>query len=134
MVEVLIVMGIFIILTAMSVFFDMSFYRGTSFNSDYDMFVGVLQRTRSRAINNINESRHGLRIGTEKYILFRVDPSGTEYVNEEISRNPSTDFNGFSEVIFYRLSGSSNFSGNIILTDGAKTATVSINDEGQIDW
>ena len=134
MIEVIVVMAIFSALVGMSAFFDLTFYRGSSFNSDYDVFIAVLQRSRARAVNNINGSKHGLYIDSDKYILFQGDDYATATAAEEISRNPDISYTGAVEVVFNQLSGDSSFGGKIVLSDGFKTATVSFNNEGQIDW
>lgn len=134
LVEILIVMAIFAALATMSSFLDLTFYRGNSFSADYDMFVAVTQRVRARAINNINESKHGVYIDADKYILFEGASYATATVTEEITRNSNVSLSGVSEVVFSQLSGDSNFNGDIVLSDGFRTSTISINNEGQISW
>lgn len=134
LVEVAVVMAIFGFLVAMGLFFDFSLYRGSSFHSDVDIFASVLQRARSRAINNINESRHGVFIDSDKYVLFQGSSYGLEPgFDQPISRNGGLVFGGPSEIIFDQLSGDSNFEGDIIISGNGKTATVTMNNEGLIN-
>lgn len=134
LVEIIVVMAIFSALAVMAAFFDSTFYRGNSFGTDYDVFVAVVQRVRAKAINNINESKHGVYIDSDKYVLFEGDDYGSAVATEEISRNENIAIAGASEIVFSQLSGDSNFSGSVILSDGFRTATMLINDEGQINW
>lgn len=135
MIEVLVVIAIFSALFAMSAFFYITFYRSSNFNVDVDAFVTVLQRARGKAMSNTNQFEQGVYIDSARYVLFQGNAYGVNpSLNQDISRNSVLTFNGApgSGIIFSRLSGDSNFEGNIIITDGFKTATVSINYEGQI--
>ncbi|MDP3697535.1 MAG: prepilin-type N-terminal cleavage/methylation domain-containing protein [Candidatus Taylorbacteria bacterium] len=136
LIEVLIVIAIFSALAGMSAFFNITFYKGSSFNVDVDAFTTVLQRARGKAVSNINQLNQGVYIDTAKYVLFQGNSfmARNPVFDQNITRNPNLAFSGASEVVFSRLSGDSNFSGNIIVTNGIKTATISLNYEGQIDW
>ena len=133
MIEVLVVLTIFGALMLMGLFFDLSFYRGTSFATDVDAFASVLQRARARAVNNINGSAHGVYIDTDSYILFQGSTYAGSTNHEPISKNPGLNFSGASEVVFTQLSGGSNFEGDIIISGFGKTATISLNYEGLIN-
>jgi len=119
----------------MGLFFDFTFYRGTSFGTDVDMFASVLQRARARAVNNINESAHGVYIDSNRYIIFQGDSYALRdtSLDQQISRNPGLNFSGASEIVFRQLSGDSNFEGDIIVSGFGKTATISLNYEGLIN-
>jgi len=134
-IEVLVVVFIFTALLAMSAFFNITFYKGSNFGIDVDTFATVLQRARGKAMSNINQLDQGVYVEATKYVLFQ----GTSYnplspLNQDITRNSNLVFTGVpaTGVIFSRLSGDSNVSENIIIKDGPKTATVSLNYEGQI--
>lgn len=134
LIEVAIVMAIFGFLVAMGLFFDFSLYRGSSFHSDVDIFASVLQRSRARAINNVNESKHGVFIDSDKYVLFQGASYGSKPAfDQPILRNPGLNFNGPSEIIFDQISGDADFEGDIIITGNGKEATITINHEGLIN-
>lgn len=140
LIEVMVVLAIFGALMLMGLFFDFTFYRGTSFNTDVDVFASVLQRARARAINNINEADHGVYVDSDEYVLFQCSNPGCSYssgrnpaFDQEISRNPGLGFGTFSEVVFTQLSGNSNFDGNIQISGYGKTASFSLNYEGLIN-
>src|SRR3989344_5574651 len=54
--------------------------------------------------------------------------------DEILTGNPSFTFSGPTEIVFTQLSGESTANGNLIITNGIKTATISFNSEGLIDW
>lgn len=135
LIEIIIVMAIFSALAAIGTFFNFSFYGSSSLQADADIFTSSLQRARSRAVNNINESRHGLYIDSSEYILFQGDSFVTRNpsLDEPVSRNPNLIFIGPTAVVFSQLSGDSSFQGDIVITSGFKTATVSLNYAGRIN-
>ena len=133
MIELVVVLAIFGAIMIMGLFFDFTFYRGSSLNADVDIFVSVLQRARAKAINNINESNHGIYIGPDDYVLFQgevyTDPLRDKSFDQNISRHSGLLFN-ISELVFSRISGNSSFEGDIIITGSNKIATISLNHEG----
>ncbi len=104
--------------------------------SERDVVLGLLRDARSRAMGNINQSDHGIYIGTNNYTAF----DGPTYD----SRNQSYDsvfpkfngvvFSGLTEVVFLSLSGQSTASGTIMMSNSTGTSTISINNEGAINW
>jgi|SRR3989344_1626533 len=134
MIEILVVLAIFGALMMMGLFFDFTFYRGTSFNTDVDIFASILQRARARAVNNINESNHGVYIDTGDYVLFQGNSYGANpSFDQRISRNPNVNFSGASEIVFSQISGNSSFEGDLIIDGFGKTTTISLNHEGLIN-
>jgi prepilin-type N-terminal cleavage/methylation domain-containing protein len=132
MLEVLVVLSIFGALIMMGLFFDFTFYRGTAFSTDVDAFASILQRARAKAINNINESNHGVYIDADNYELFEGDSYATAIDTQSISRSSEISFS-HTEFVFSQLSGDSNFEGDIIITGFGKTAVISMNNEGLIN-
>ncbi|MBI4050593.1 MAG: GspH/FimT family pseudopilin [Candidatus Doudnabacteria bacterium] len=138
LIEIIIVMGIFVIVIAFAVFISFDFYRSYAFRSERNILVSVLQHARSKAISNINQCAHGVRFESDKYVIFEAADAGcpSPAPDEEIQANPTanvtTDFG--DTVTFSRLSGNVSASGDINLTSGPQTATISINNEGRINW
>lgn len=123
LIEILVSLGIFTFLASLGLFISMDFYRSYSFRSQSSSLVSTLERARSQAMANINAAPHEVKIATSSYMLdsqaFSLD-----------GITPS----GLNDIVFTQLSGESNASGSIRLTDGVHTATISLNYEGRISW
>ncbi len=139
LIEVLVVVGIFILLASLGLFMSLDTYRGTSVRSERDMVVVLLEKARSQSMNNINQATHGFCFDNagKNYAVFE----GLNYavaVNKEftpagnITLAPDCSSGG---VIFEQLSGSLVGSPvSLVLTQNSQSRTVSINSEGLIDW
>ena len=133
--ELLIVMGIAVLLGGLGLFLSMDTYRSGNFTAGVDTIVVSLQRSRSRALNNIDESKHGVKILSGQYVIFEgatynpLDPK-----NEVINGRSNFTITGPDEVVFDQLSGKSSVDGDILINDGSKIASISLNYEGQIDY
>lgn len=133
--EVLIVLGIVAIILAFGLSIDLNYYKSTLFRSERSVFVSVLERARSRALNNFYESTHGVCYIPPHYVIFRgsdcIDGAST---NELIGASSNASFNPANfKVVFEALSARST-PVSIDLTEGGKTSTISINEEGTINW
>jgi hypothetical protein len=128
-------MGIFTFLASLGLFISMDFYRSYSFRTQSASLVSTLKRARSQAMGNINGTPHGVKIATTSYTLFQgasygVDPS----YDQTFALDGGVTRAGLGEVVFTQLTGESNASGSIQLTEGIHTATISLNYEGRISW
>lgn len=130
-VELLVVIGIFATMASLGMWLSADTYRSRSFQTDVNTVVSVLQRARSRAMNNVNETSHGVKLNAAGYTLFQTGDSSKD---EVIEGNPTFLFSGPTEILFSQLSGDSSATGLLVITSGAKTATISLNNEGQISW
>lgn len=135
LIEILIVTAIVVILFGMGLFISFDFYRSFLSNSERDLLVGVLEKARNRAMNNINQSPHGVHIASSSYILFQ----GSVYApaspsNEPITSNTAITKTGITDVVFSQLSGDPDTTGSITLQSSARTDVININDEGTIEW
>lgn len=134
-VELLVAMGIFTLLASLGLFISMDFYRSYSFRSDTASLVSAIMRARSRSLDNINGSPHGIFIASSSYTIFQ----GTSYAardgsyDETFALGGDTRTSGLTEAVFARLDGQTT-DGTLIVTDEIHTATISLNHEGRIDW
>jgi prepilin-type N-terminal cleavage/methylation domain-containing protein len=137
LVEVLVVMSIIAFVLLFGFLVDINYYRRELSASETAVLVSTLQKVRSRAMNNIEANAHGVYLNEpDAYVLFRGNfyDSGNPQ-NERIPRNPNIILTSdFSEVYFEQLSGNPSVIGDIVLSDGVKTETVSLRSEGLIDW
>lgn len=135
LIEVLVVVGIFAILAALGLFLSMDVYRGNSFRSERNMVVSILQKVRSRAVNNINQTKHGVRFESDRYVIFEGPICAA--AGEEIPKS-SAIANSGGCVVFDQLTGDRDTVNSTInslnLTGQGFSSTVTINDRGRISW
>ncbi len=134
--EMLVVLGILAVIFGLGLIVSLDFYRQKILSVERDAVVSVLRRARSEALNNVNQSNHGVYLAGSNYVIFQ----GNYYA----SRNPSFDeifdksngvtVGGLSEIVFSSLAGGANVSGTVSLSNGTQILNVSVNSEGRIDW
>lgn len=135
LIEILVVMSIVAILLVAGFFVSFDSYNRESISAEHTALVSTLEKARSRAMNNINQSRHGVHIEDDSYVVFREFPyNPIESTNEEIPRNSNIIISGLDEVIFEQLSGETNDDGTITLTEGPRTKNIEISENGLINW
>lgn len=137
LIEVMIVIVITLFFAGIGLFLSADVYHSSLFRADAYIVVSALQRARSRAISNINENPHGVRVETTGYTIFQGATFGTDVATHEFL--PIRSGYTFNlplpiDVVFKQLSGETDFNGNINITNTAKTITVNINSEGGIDY
>lgn len=156
LIEVLIAMVILTVIVGFGLFISFDFYKSYSFRAEKNIIVSVLQKARSQSLNNINQTRHGVRFENNsglKYIIFecpgakpqcksRKEDFATDIAIDSswgiFISSPTLPFN----VVFDQLNGSCVTSFNfdcspinpITVSDGTKSYYISINSEGRIDW
>lgn len=139
-IEVMIVIAITLFFAGMGIFLSTDVYRSSLFRADADSVVSVLQRARNRAINNINESTHGVHITTSGYTIFQ----GPTFDQNDLKNEFVPIGSGYTftpavpiDIVFQQLSGEANFNGSLVVTNISKNPipmTVNINNEGRIDY
>lgn len=137
-VEIIIVLAIVASLAAIGLTVGIDSYQRFLFRSDLHATSSLLQKARSSAINNIGETSHGVYfddIGGH-FILFRGLSYATRNASFDLSVEKSKTITltpPLLEIVFSPLSGTTT-GGTLTLTDGAKNATIQINNEGGINW
>ncbi len=150
LIEIIVVIAVFTIVLGLGLFMTMDSYKGYSFRSERDVVVSVLGQARSRAVNNMYQTRWGVcydNVG-KNYVLFR----GSTYTagaatNEPIPANQAVTLSGFplcssaSWVVFEQLTGAlvpalvpHTQELAITITQDTRSSVVSINNEGRINW
>lgn len=147
LIEILVVLSIFAILGTLGLMVSMETFRGSSFRSERDLVVSVLQKARSRAQNNIclgvcssnDGQKHGVHFTLGQYIIFQ----GQSYalrdlsVDQNIPINNPVAFNPNlpADVIFNQLDGTLSSAVSFTINDiSGHTSQININTEGQITW
>lgn len=144
LIEIIVVMSLLAVIGALTAFANFDVWRGYTFRGESDLLISLLQKARSQSVNNIclgsscvEGQPHGVKILPDKYIIFQ----GTVYnpsdpLNEEFDASDTVSHSGMSEVVFSQLSGDVSLAGDIILNeiDGFRSETISINNEGRINY
>ena len=147
LVEVLIVISVVLTLLGLGLFMSFDSYRGFIFRSERVMLVSILEKARSRAINNYFQTSWGVCFdpNTESYISFRGDHCELGLAtNEVIPKSSSVELAGYllhSPIVFKQLTGNllyqmspADAEATSTLSNGLSTTTISINNEGRINW
>jgi len=145
LIEVLIVLGMLAIFATMGLVFSFDSYRGYLFRSEYTTTVNLLAKARNRAINNFNESCHGVAILAGEYRIFRSATCDTDNIDsfESFPRNNALTLTGPEEIMFDQLTGNLAWCEGVVDEDdicsltfgyGLKTKNVDINYYGGITW
>jgi len=146
--EVIIVITLLGMIVGLTTFVGFDSYRGSSFRSERDALIGVMQRARSMATNNIclggcTNGKHGVHITATEFTIFQ----GSDYLTRDSSYDEITKMGplvqiapgSFTDVIFSGLSGDATTlpSGvsTLTMTDATgHNSVITIQSFGQITW
>ena len=115
----------------------LNLYRRVTLNGERDGLVMVLRSARTRALENRNQSDHGVYVATTTFVLFQGPSyaSRTTTYDEWFPRTTGVAVNGVTSTVFLSLSGNGTASGTITFSNGYQSSTlVSLNYEGRINW
>lgn len=135
LIEILIVIAIFTVLIALGLLMSMETLRGALHRSERDTVVSLLQRARSRALNNINQSPWGMCYLSGNYIVFKGINCNIAAVVDTVAANPGTATTGLLApgIVFSQLAGTTT-PATVTVTQSGRTSTININYEGTIIW
>lgn len=142
-IEIMIVLGIFSLIMGTGLFISTNSFENHYFISEEKLTASLLRAARSRALNNFNQSPHGLLISNNEFILFEgnnFNPENND--NENFPRNKSveitSDFENENDetiVVFENLTGrASPDEGSIFLKNKTSSSTIRIFYEGRIEY
>lgn len=136
LIEFLIAVAIIFCIGGLGLFISMDFYKTYSINSERQIALGILQKTRNLSMANINEEKHGVYLDADKYTIFQGEnySSRNPSYDETTYIDPSITKSGIQEIVFEQLTGEPNAVGNIILSHKTRSITISIENEGRINW
>jgi prepilin-type N-terminal cleavage/methylation domain-containing protein len=134
--EVLVVIAILAVLSGLGLFASIDFYKSYAFYSERNIVVSAIQKARSQSLANINESKHGVYFGTNNYVIFQGENYDfrSAIYDEIIQTNSLVANSGLTEIVFEQLSGLPSATGTIALSDNLRSSTISIGNEGRINW
>jgi hypothetical protein len=143
--EVLISVALGVLIITLTAFTGFDYLKSGEYVKENETLVALLQKARSRSINNINGIEHGLHIDTAayKFTIFEgpTYSSGTT-TNEVYDYNKNINFFSDSgcltsaspaDIHFAQLTGKT-ADANIYIGDGKRCGLISLNNEGRIDW
>lgn len=137
-IEILVAVAILTAIFGLGLFLSFDFYKSYAARAEKNVVISVLQKARSQAMDNINQTKHGVHFSESPltYTLFE----GSSYNPINPTNLAITASYGITvtspalplDVIFDQLSGEVASSPiTITLSEGT---TITINDEGRISW
>ena len=146
LIEMVIAVAIVTGVLGLGLLMSMDVYRGYRYRSERDIIVSLLQKARSRAMANIDETTWGVCSLPPHYVVFRGIYSASAAEHEMVPANSTVTLTGFplcgsgSEIIFDQLTGdllpqlSPMTSEKVITVTQINSTTIAINNEGRINW
>lgn len=139
LVEILISVSLGIVIATLVSFATFDYYKSYQYQREEALLIALLQKTRSRAMSNIAELDHGLHLDiiNREYIVFRgstyssADPTNEVYEYSSgiaVSTSPVV-----SDILFTRLTGATT-PVTVMVGDGLRSTTLTINAEGGMSW
>lgn len=134
-IETSIVITILALLLSIVIPISLDFYLTYQLDSEVQILNSVLRQARNLAMVNHNESRHGVYVGSNEFVLFQ----GINYASRDQSqdqdfpRTTALAVTGPTEIVFEALSGrvaSSTFT----LSNAQRTKFIYVNEEGRIQY
>jgi len=134
--EIMVAVGLITIIGSLALFVSMDFYRSYNLDTEVETFITLISRARGRAVNNIDAMSHGVYIDEENVTLFRGNNYQTrdEELDEIFKRSQAFEVEGLEEIVFDQLTGETTASGTVTIQGQGRSTTISINNEGRIDW
>jgi len=133
--EILIVIGIIAILVSLTLPLGLDFYRSQQLETQSQGVIQALRRARLKAMAVENDSSFGVHLTNDNYILFKGDTyvPGDPY-NEVFDLPLIINASGLQEIVFSKLEGKPNVTGDIILKNDSDIRTININEIGRINY
>ena len=130
LVEIVITLGLLALLAGLGFFVTFGAYQGSVSRSEREVVVSLLERARSRAMANVEQSAWGLCYRAPNYILYKGTSCSAD--GEETAVGAGTEIEGL-DVYFEELSGNSN-GATISIRQNGRTEEILIDHAGAISW
>src|SRR4051812_42206097 len=136
LIELLIVIAIMSQIAAFGISLSARSYRRGVIDSERDTLKGALEKARSEAMANLNQSAHGLAVTAGSYVVFQGDSFSVRNAafDQPIARTGGFTLAGPSEIVFQAIEGTVATSGVFMIGNEVKTLSVEVNQEGRIQW
>jgi prepilin-type N-terminal cleavage/methylation domain-containing protein len=138
LIEVIISITICTALVGLGLLMSMETFRGTLYRSETATIVSLLEKARSRAMNNIEQSAWSVCYVDPAYLISRGAACSLATASETITANAAvalaSDFiHTFPIITFTQLSGTTTGASLTVLQD-TRTSVISTNHEGTVIW
>ncbi|MGE5540677.1 MAG: Tfp pilus assembly protein FimT/FimU [Bacillota bacterium] len=134
--EMLVVIALLAMMAALGAFVGFDAYRASLSRSEHDIIVSLLERARSSAMSNIDQTSWGVCYIAPNYVLFRgttcTGTASTDQLTEAAADVSITGLSSTTPVVFSALSGTTT-SATITVSEQARTSTITVNYEGAIE-
>ncbi len=143
MLEVLVVMGIFVLVSGFALLFSMDSFRGSTFQGDRDLLVSLLQRARAQSVSNMctavgctDGKSHGVAVVGDTYVLFEGGSYATRTTAADsvFSSSQTVTRSGDTEVVFSQLAGTTTAQKVFTLNYGSLVSAITVEPNGRIWW
>jgi len=134
--EILLVVGIVAILVSLTLPLGLDFYRSQQLETQSQGVIQALRRAQLKAISVESDSSFGVYLTDDNYTLFK----GSSYLTRDADFDEVFDLpmiitvSGLQEIVFSKLEGKPNITGNIILSGDSDSRTININEMGRINY
>lgn len=132
--EVLIVIIIVAIILVLVLPLGVGFYRTQQLDTTVEEVIQALRRAQSNAMAVDGDVTWGVYFTSGQYSLFKGASYATRTDEEVFDTLDDIAFGGISEIVFTKLTGLPDSTGNITLTLDAEVETISINSVGRINY
>jgi len=132
-VEIIIAVAVVAFLMILIVPWGINFYNTQQLDDTSQEIVQALRRAQLQAMTGSFDSSFGVYFGLGYYALFRGNSYVAKTDEESFSILSAVSFSGLSEIVFSKLTGVPNKTGNIILKLGKDSRTININSIGRIN-
>lgn len=135
LIEIVLVLALLAIGTSAGVALSTSTLMRASVAQERDTLASLLIEARTNAMHNVNGESQGLVILHDSFVLFAGVYTPTNPANITIARNAHIHVTDGTTITFSPLSGNTSHNlQEIVLRQDSKTATVTVNAQGLIDW
>jgi len=132
LVEISLVIALFLIVLSFAVPYGLRFFKVERLDGISRDLLETLRLTQSQAASQNLDSNYGVSINSNAFISFKGNSYTSRSVayDQEFAIPNGIEVSGLPEVIFYKLTGLPNQSGEIRLSSGARINVITINSQG----
>lgn len=132
-IEIIIAVAITVLLVILIAPWGIDFYRTRQIDNTAQEVVQALRRAQLLAMSASLDSSFGVYFASGKYSIFRGSSYALKTDEEAFDVLGGISFSGPQEIVFSKLAGIPNNTGNVVLTSGKNIKTININSIGRIN-